>query len=111
MLEDSPMRLSTIGLLLTLALLTAPLATHAQPAGKVWRIGLLGGDASGPESPRGASFRQGLRALGYVEGQNIALEWRSSGGQAARFPGLAAELVRLPVDVIVAGDNPAIAAA
>src|SRR5262245_9623211 len=113
MLEDSPMRLSAIGSIVTLilSLLAAPLAVQAQPAGKVWRIGLLGGDASGPESPRGASFRQGLRELGYVEGQNIAIEWRSSDGNATRFPDLAAELVRLQVDVIVAGDNPAIAAA
>ena len=96
-----------------LVLLTVPLAAEAPPAGKVWRIGVLGGRPAleSAESPRGTSFRQGLRALGYVEGQNIALEWRLSGGQAERLPGLAAELVRLPVDVIVAGDNPAIAAA
>src|SRR4029450_8197815 len=96
-----------------LALLTVPLAATAQPAGKVWRIGVLTGRQAleSPESPRGASFRQGLRALGYVEGQNITIEWRSSGGQAERFPDLAAELVRLQVDVIVATDNPAIAAA
>ena len=93
-----------------LVLLTMPLAVEAQPAGKVWRIGVLFGIA-GPESPRAAPFREGLRELGYVEGQNIAFEWRLSGGQAERFPDLAAELVRLKVDVIVAGDNPAIAAA
>jgi putative tryptophan/tyrosine transport system substrate-binding protein len=104
------MRLSAIGCIVTLTLhmLVMSLAVEAQQPGKVWRIGLLGGD---PESPRGASFRQGLRALGYVEGQNIALEWRSSGGNAERLPDLAAELVRLTVDVIVASDNPAIAAA
>jgi putative tryptophan/tyrosine transport system substrate-binding protein len=96
--------------ILALVLLTVPLAADAQPAGKVWRIGMLFGSV-GPESPWGVSFRQGLRELGYIEGQNIALEWRLSGGQAERLPGLAAELVRLPVDVIVAGDNPAIAAA
>jgi putative ABC transport system substrate-binding protein len=95
---------------LTLSLLAAPLAATAQPAGKVWRIGALFGPI-GPESPRAAPFRERLRELGYVEGQNIAIEWRSSGGSAERFPDLAAELVRLKVDVIVAGDNPAIAAA
>ena len=95
---------------MVLALLTAPLAVHAQSAGKVWRIGVLTG-LHAPESPRGSAFRQGLRALGYVEGQNLAIEWRLSGGQAERFPDLAAELVRLNVDVIVASDNPAIAAA
>src|SRR5215475_4690249 len=93
-----------------LVLLATPRAVQAQPAGKVWRIGVLGGVAATPESPRGASFRQGLRALGYIEGQHIAIEWRSSGGRAERFPDLAAELVRLKVDVIVAYDNPAIAA-
>jgi len=57
------------------------------------------------------SFRQGLRELGYVEGQNIAIEWRLSGGSAERFPDLAAELVRLQVDIIVAGGAPAARAA
>ena len=93
-----------------LVLLAVPLAVHAQPAGKVWRIGMLSGGV-GPESPRVAPFIEGLRELGYVEGQNIAFEWRLSGGSAERLPDLAAELVRLKVDVIVAGDNPAIAAA
>jgi putative ABC transport system substrate-binding protein len=94
---------------LTLSLLAVPFASGAQPAGKVWRIGVLIGAPR--ETPRYAPFHQGLRELGYVEGQNLVLEWRSSGGQAERFPALAAELVRLQVDVIVAGDNPAIAAA
>ena len=101
---------SAVGCIVTLvlSLLAAPLAATAQPVGKVWRIGVLGPP---PESPRWAPFRQGLRELGYVEGQNIAIEWRSSGGSAERFPDLAAELVRLQVDVIVATDNPATAAA
>jgi putative ABC transport system substrate-binding protein len=96
---------------MVLALLAAPLAVQAQPAGKVWRIGVLTAGIATAASPRGVAFRQRLRALGYVEGQNLTLEWRSSGGQAARVPDLAAELVRLQVDVIVATDNPAIAAA
>ena len=93
-----------------LVFLAAPLAVNAQPAGKVWRIGVLTGLAS-IESPRYAPFRAALREFGYVQGQNIVIEARSSGGRAERFPDLAAELVRLKVDVIVAGDNPAIAAA
>jgi putative tryptophan/tyrosine transport system substrate-binding protein len=105
------MRLNTVRLIVTLALLAAPLAVGAQPAGKVSRIGVLTGGIDTPESPRGTSFRQGLRALGYVEGQNLAIEWRMSGGQVDRLPDLAAELVRLKVDVIVATNNPAIAAA
>jgi putative ABC transport system substrate-binding protein len=99
-----------IGLVVVLALgfLTAPLAVQAQRAEKVWRIGVL----AGPRwEARWAPFRERLRELGYVEDQNLTIEWRSSGGKAERFPELAAELVRLKVNVIVAGDNPAIAAA
>ena len=98
-----------IGLMVILSLLAPPLAVEAQPTEKVWRIGVLTGTAR--EAPRAAPFLEGLRRLGYVEGQNIILEWRVSGGRAERFPDLAAELVRLKVDVIVATDNPAIAAA
>src|SRR5262245_56736906 len=109
--EETTMWCRALGCIvtLTLSLLAVPLAAGAQPAGKVWRIGVLLGAPR--ETPRYAPFHQGLRELGYVEGQNLVLEWRSSGGQAERFPTLAAELVRLKVDVIVAGDNPAIAAA
>jgi putative ABC transport system substrate-binding protein len=90
------------------ALASLPLDAEAQQAAKVPRIGVLAGALYGP---RWAPFRDRLRELGYVEGHNISVEWRSSGGRAERFPDLAAELVRLKVDVIVAGDNPAIAAA
>jgi putative ABC transport system substrate-binding protein len=90
---------------LALGLLAAPLAAEAQQAGKVWRIGVLGT----PESPEHKhlwdAFRQGLRELGYVEGQNIAIEWRSPAGKPERIPDLAAELVRLKVDVIVGGTS------
>jgi putative ABC transport system substrate-binding protein len=103
------MRFSVLALGLAVVIPVSPLAVEAQPAGKVWRIGILAGPE--PGRPRWVPFREGLRGLGYVEGQNIVLEWRSSGGSAERFPALAAELVRLKVDVIVAGDNPAIAAA
>src|SRR5215510_10316795 len=89
------------------SIFAAPLAVRAQQTGKVWRIGVLSG--SPPE--RWKPFHDSLRGLGYVEGQNIAFEWRLSGGRAERFPDLAADLVRLKVDVIVASDNPAIAAA
>ncbi|HEY5865716.1 MAG TPA: ABC transporter substrate-binding protein [Candidatus Tectomicrobia bacterium] len=94
---------------ITLSLLAVPLAAGAQPAGKVWRIGVLMGLPR--ETPRYAPFHQGLREFGYVEGQNLVIEWRYAEGHAERFPDLAAELTRLDVDVIVAGDNPAIAAA
>jgi ABC-type uncharacterized transport system substrate-binding protein len=97
---------------LTLSLLVAPLVTAAQPVGKVYRIGLL---TSGPASPASLlaleAFQQGLRDLGYVEGQQIVLEQRRAEGSEARARELAAELVQLPVDVLVAGGPPAIRAA
>jgi len=86
-------------------LLAAPLAAEAQPAGKVPRIGFLFSGASGP-AREVDTFRQGLRDLGYVEGQNIAIEYRFAGGQVERLPELAAELVRLKLDVIVAPYTP-----
>jgi len=91
------------------ALLAAPRAAAAKQAEKVWRIGYLTGLPRG--SPRAVPLLEGLRELGYVEGRNLVIEWRYSDGRAERFPDLAAELVRAKVDVILAGDNPAIAAA
>ncbi len=86
-----------------------PLAAGAQQAAKVYRLGLLGG--SPPNSPGGRraweGFFQGMRELGYVEGQNILVEGRWYGERTDRLPVLAAELVRLNVDVIVAGAAPA----
>jgi len=100
-----------IGLLITFALglLVAPLAAEAQPPAKVTRIGFLSVHA-GP-SPRLEGFRQGLHELGYVEGRDIVLEYGWAGGNYARLPDLAAELVRLKVDIIVAGGSPAAQAA
>jgi putative tryptophan/tyrosine transport system substrate-binding protein len=103
-----------IKLLMTLALglLMASLLAEAQPAGKVPRIGVIV-----PGIPPGASgdeldgFRQGLRALGYVEGQTITLEVRWGEEQRERYPALAAELVQLPVDIIVAAGGAAARAA
>ena len=85
-------------------IVAAPLAAAAQQAGKVYRIGIL---ANLPlTDPGGArlwgAFIQGLRELGYVEGKNITIEWRFSEGKYERLPELAADLVRLKVDVIVA---------
>jgi putative ABC transport system substrate-binding protein len=91
------------------ALLAAPLAAEAQQAAKVYRLGLLGG--SPPNSPGGRraweGFFQGMRELGYVEAQNILVEGRWYGDHTERLPALAAELVQLKVDVIVAGAAPA----
>ena len=82
-----------------------PLASVAQQAAKVPLIGaLVIGNTDPAEFWR--LFRQGLRDLGYVEGQNIRFEFRSAEGQADRLPELAAELVRLNVDVIVTWFTP-----
>jgi ABC-type uncharacterized transport system substrate-binding protein len=80
-------------------LLAAPLAAEAQPAGKVYRIGLLSPASQGLGIE---AFREGLRALGYVEGHNIVIEYRSAEGRFDRLPDLSAQLVHLKVDVIVA---------
>ncbi len=86
----------------TLALLGAPLAVEAQPAGKMHRVGILGESASDPAEERvWQAFRGGLRELGWIEGQNIAIESRWAEGNSTRLPELAAALVGLKVDVIV----------
>ncbi len=98
---------------LILSLLAAPRVTTAQPAGKMPRIGVLTPAAPPPASfsPFLDAFRQGLHALGYMEGQNCVLEYRYAAGHYQRLPALAAELVRLHVDVILAGTAPAVQAA
>ena len=106
---------SAVGIIvtLTLSLLTAPLAATAQQQGKVPRIGILTPNSTALEAstPLWKAFRQGLRDLGYVEGKTIILEYRFAEEKPERFPDLAAELVRLQVDVIVAGGVVAIGAA
>ena len=78
----------------------------AQQSGKVWRIGYLTTLPSALDSSRSEAIRQALRKVGYVEGQNIAIEYRSAEGKLDRLPALAAELVNLKVDVIlVAGGH------
>jgi ABC-type uncharacterized transport system substrate-binding protein len=89
-------------------MLTAPRATRAQQPSKTVQIGIL--SAFSP-SPREEAFRQSLRDLGYVEGQNVTIQSRYAEGRFARLSDLAAELVRLDVDVIVASPTEAIHAA
>ena len=89
----------------------APLAAEAQPSPKIPRIGVLSGNAFRPDSRSRTAFLQGLHALGYVEGQTIILEERWAEGQLERLSDLAAELVRLQVDIIVAGNATAARAA
>jgi putative ABC transport system substrate-binding protein len=92
-------------------LLAAPLAAEAQPAGKVYRIGVLEGTPVALNAANLEAFRQGLQELGYVERQNYAIEYRSADGRPERFLDLAADLVRLKVDVIVTrGTGAALAA-
>ena len=96
-----------VAVILALSLSVAASHIAAQPTGKVYHVGLLG-TREGPTTP---AFRQGLRELGYAEGRNIALTYRWSDGRAERFPALAAELVNLKVDVLVASGPPAALAA
>jgi len=85
---------------LTTWLLTTVSARAQQPA-KIPRIGYLSGSSISVLADRIEAFRQGLRELGYVEGKNLVIEWRSAEGKIDRVPELAAELVRLKLDVIV----------
>ena len=89
----------------------APLAAEAQQARKVYRIGML--ETRSPElnAANIDAFRQGLWELGYKEGQNLEIVYRSSDGRDERFPGLAGELVRLKVDLILTRGTPAALAA
>ena len=96
---------------LVCGLLAAPGAAGAQQTGKVPRIGWLGGPTRESAEPFVREFQLGLKDLGWVEGQNIVIEWRFAGGRAERLPGLAAELVRLRVDLIVTPSTPTILAA
>src|SRR5215813_2942743 len=96
------MRHHAVGLLAALTLflgLLTPRAAHAQRPAPVPRIGVL--LFSGPDAPAVEAFRHGLREHGWVEGQNLTIEWRYADGHAERLPALAADLVRLPVDVLV----------
>jgi len=93
------------------AVLAAALTVEAQVTGKVYRIGMLEVVPAALNATNLAAFRQGLRELGYVEGQNVVIEYRSADGRAERFPDLARELVRLKVDLIVTRGTPAALAA
>ncbi len=92
-------------------LLAAPLAVCAQQWGKVYRIGILEPIPAAQNAANLDAMRKGLRDLGYIEGQNLVIEYRSADGRAEQFPDLAAELVRLRVDLIVTRGTPATNAA
>ena len=97
-------------IILTGVLMT-PLAALGQQQSKVARIGFFAGDSLADNSHRLQTFLDGLHALGYAEGKNLVIEYRWAEGHYDRLPGLASELVRLPVDVIVAVGDPVILAA
>ncbi len=92
-------------------LLAAPLAAQAQQPGKVYRIGMLERTSPATNAANFEAFRRGLRELGYVEGKNLVIEYRSADGRDERFAGLATELVRLNVDLILTRGTPAALAA
>jgi putative ABC transport system substrate-binding protein len=87
-----------------------PLVARAQQAGKVWRIGILDTTSVALNAANFDALRQGLRQHGYIEGQNLVIDYRSADGRVERFPDLAAELVHLKVDLIVTRGTPAVVA-
>src|SRR5262245_51004046 len=102
MFTEGPMRRMWLAVVLALGVL-GPLVGEAQQAGRVYRFGVLTNKASDPAEARlWQAFRSGLRERGWIEGQNILIEFRAAEGNTARLPELAADLVRLKVDLIVA---------
>ena len=108
---QKPMRNICVGLALSVVHLTLCFYAEAQQPAKLSRIGYLGSGYSGSIASRVNAFRQGLRELGYVEGKNILVEYRYGEGKPDRLNELAAQLVRLNVDVIVTGGPPSTRAA
>ena len=98
-------------ILVVFVLLAVGVIADAQQPTKILRIGYLSSDSPSTIAVRIEAFRQGLRELGYVEGKNVVIEWRFAEGKADRLRGLAAELVRLKVDVIVTSSPAATRAA
>jgi putative ABC transport system substrate-binding protein len=103
---EKSMTKKILGWLLATVLLTTVSLAQAQQAGKIPRIGLLLSGSRSSTSADTAAFRQGLRDLGYVDEKNIAIEYRFAEGKFDRLSDLAAELVRLKVDVIVTSGGP-----
>jgi putative ABC transport system substrate-binding protein len=102
------LKLLVTGLAGAVLLSSGTVAAQAQQAPRVYRIGFIGSDASGPQID---AFREGLKELGYVEGQNVIVETRFAEGRSERFPELVAQVLRLKVDVLVVGSTPAARAA
>ena len=92
-------------------LFSAPLAAEAQKAAKVYRVGMLETRSTALNAANIDAFRQGMQELGYKEGENLQIEYRSADGRDERFPGLATELLDLKVDLILTRGTPAALAA
>jgi ABC-type uncharacterized transport system substrate-binding protein len=88
-----------------------PFVTRAQQVKKVYRLGILENVGAAKNAANFDALRKGLRDLGYIEGQNLVIEYRSADGRAERFPSLASELAQLKVDLIVTRGTPAVQAA
>ena len=99
------------GVALSAVLLALCVCAEAQQQSKVIRLGFLAATSASAEKSRIEVFRQGMRELGYLEDKNIVIEWRFAEGKLDRLPALAAELVRLKVDIIITGGPPATRAA
>ena len=105
------MNVQLVTLTVALVLLTLPLPAEAQSAAKSARIGYLATGSASADAPLHEAFRQGLRDRGWIEGQNVAIEYRWADGRLDRLPHLAADLVRLNVDVIFTPSTASTAAA
>src|SRR5262245_45256814 len=105
------MRLIGLAVVLIGGLALAPIVLDAQPSDRIYRIGVLERTPAVTNAANLDGFRQGLRALGYAEGKNLVIEYRSADGRDDRFPELAAELVQLKVDLILTRGTPAALAA
>ena len=90
---------------------TWPFSARAQQLGRVYRIGVLETTPANLNAANMDALREGLRALGYVEGRNLVIEYRSADGRGERFPGLATDLLNSKIDVIVTRGTPAVLAA
>jgi ABC-type uncharacterized transport system substrate-binding protein len=99
--NEAQMKKAAVPILVAVILLTVAVVTEAQQPKNVFRIGYLSSGNPTSESARAEELRLALRERGYIEGQNIAIEYRYTQGKVDRAPELAAELVRLKVDIIV----------
>src|SRR5262249_53091945 len=99
------MRNRLVCLALSAVFLSLSGTARAQPSKKIPRIGFLIASSAGSQEPRIQAFKQGMRDLGYIEGQNVQIDLRSGEGKSELLPVAAAELAQLSVDIIVSGGN------